>query len=66
MAGGIGAVCNSLANIVTAIDRLDQQGSVGSFQQVNRYETTTKASTDDRDRCYRIGSQHFRNPISIK
>jgi len=66
MAGGIGAVCNSLANIVTAIDQLDQQGSVGCFQQVNRYETTTKASTDDRDRCYRSGSQHFRNPTSIK
>jgi len=60
MAGGIGAVCNSLANIVTAIDRLDQQGSVGSFQQVSRYETTIKASTDDRDCWYRIGSQHFR------
>ncbi|MEG4801557.1 hypothetical protein QUB63_16860 [Microcoleus sp. ARI1-B5] len=66
MAGGIGAVCNSLANVVTAIDQLDLQGSVGCFQQVSRYETTTKASTDDRDRRWSIGSQHFRNPISIK
>ena len=28
MAGGIGAVCNSSANLVTALDQLDQQGSV--------------------------------------